>query len=290
MKKSWVTLLTNDLYLVGVLTLEHSLRQVDSRYPFLVIYTDSVSRESINKIRERGVECRRVDYLMPKGSKDYSSTDSRFNDTWTKLQAFELVEYDQLVLLDSDMVVVRNMDELLDQPIVTEEKPLAACHACVCNPYKKPHYPKSWVPENCAYTHYQEALDGIHGPDGTHGLQMMNSGLLVFKPSLERYAKIIEYLGHSDRISQYIFPDQELLCDVFGDTWVGLSYKYNALKTLKQIHRDVWDDRTVKNIHYIITPKPWEVDESYPDETDTFKYWFKANRSRLRQSTHENHL
>lgn len=52
--------------------------------------------------------------------------------------------------LDSDMLVKRNMDELmdldLDAPSVAGkgEKVFAAGHACVCNPLGKGHYPKDW--------------------------------------------------------------------------------------------------------------------------------------------------
>lgn len=52
--------------------------------------------------------------------------------------------------LDSDMLVLRNMDELmeleLDPPSAAGkgDKVFAASHACVCNPLKKPHYPKDW--------------------------------------------------------------------------------------------------------------------------------------------------
>jgi hypothetical protein len=54
------------------------------------------------------------------------------------------------VQLDSDMLVMQNMDELmemeLDPPSLEGKgkKVFAAGHACVCNPLKKPHYPKDW--------------------------------------------------------------------------------------------------------------------------------------------------
>ena len=55
-----------------------------------------------------------------------------------------------MVQLDSDMLAMQNMDELmemdLDPPSLKGkgEKVFAAGHACVCNPLKKPHYPKDW--------------------------------------------------------------------------------------------------------------------------------------------------
>ncbi len=52
--------------------------------------------------------------------------------------------------LDSDMMVMRNMDELMDIELDAPDsegkgnRVFAASHACVCNPKKKPHYPKDW--------------------------------------------------------------------------------------------------------------------------------------------------
>lgn len=72
----------------------------------------------------------------------------RFYDCWSKLTPFSLVEYERVVQLDSDMLVRRNMDELMDIELdVPEEegrRVFAASHACVCNPLHKVHYPKDW--------------------------------------------------------------------------------------------------------------------------------------------------
>lgn len=45
--------------------------------------------------------------------------------------------------MDSDMIVMRNMDELMD--IVLPDDWIAACHACACNPRKLKHYPADWL-------------------------------------------------------------------------------------------------------------------------------------------------
>lgn len=44
--------------------------------------------------------------------------------------------------MDSDMIVMRNMDELMD--IDLPDDWIAACHACACNPRKLKHYPADW--------------------------------------------------------------------------------------------------------------------------------------------------
>jgi len=92
---------------------------------------------------------KRVPYLVPSIHKDFTN-DPRFYDCWSKLTPFSLLEYERVVQLDSDMVVLQNMDELmdleLDSPALNgcENRVFAASHACVCNPLKKPHYPNDW--------------------------------------------------------------------------------------------------------------------------------------------------
>lgn len=145
----WTTLITNTAYLAGLLTLEHSLRKVHSRYPLVALYTDAFPAEGHAALDRRGIAKQHVAYLLPTKHKDYSQ-DPRFYDCWSKLTPFSLTAYERVVQLDSDMLVFRNMDELmemeLDAPAMKGEgkRVFAASHACACNPLQKAHYPKEW--------------------------------------------------------------------------------------------------------------------------------------------------
>jgi alpha-N-acetylglucosamine transferase len=66
----------------------------------------------------------------------------RYTAVWNKLAIYGLEGFDRIVFLDADMLVRKNMDELMDVPIPKDTH--AACHACVCNPRKNPHFPTSW--------------------------------------------------------------------------------------------------------------------------------------------------
>jgi hypothetical protein len=148
-KRVWTTLITNTAYLSGLLTLDYSLKASGSKYPLIALYTDAFPEEGHRALERRGIPRQRVEYLLPSVSRDYSN-DPRFYDCWSKLTPFSLTQYDRVVQLDSDMLVRRNMDELmelaLDAPELggTGNRVFAASHACVCNPLKKPHYPKDW--------------------------------------------------------------------------------------------------------------------------------------------------
>jgi lipopolysaccharide biosynthesis glycosyltransferase len=48
------------------------------------------------------------------------------------------------------------------------------------------------------------------------------------------------------------FPDQDLLSLHFKGKVRFLGYEYNALKTLRECHSNIWRDDKVRNVHYIL--------------------------------------
>ena len=222
--------------------------------------------------------------------KEYTN-DPRFYDCWSKLTPFSLTEFDRVVQLDSDMLVRKNMDELmelhLDPPDMNGEgnRVYAASHACACNPLNKPHYPKDWVPENCAFTAQHGKPDDAQqtGPPPTAGIGSPNGGLVVCNPSQGTYDKIVQTLKDGALTSSYDFADQSLLGERFYGRWVGLPYVYNALKTMRWngVHHQIWRDDEVKNVHYILSPKPW--DETLETVKDgSHRWWLQVNEERLK--------
>ena len=253
------------------------------------MYTDEFPEEGHRALDLRKIPKQRVEYVLPTKGKDYTQSDARFVDTWTKLSVFGVSGYERLVLLDADMIVRKNMDELMNFPLddasmkAEGNRVFAASHACACNPLKKSHYPKTWLPENCAFTsqHGDPEKAQVEGAPSSTGVSMLNSGLLVVVPSSEVHAKITEAML-DDGISEYIFPDQELLSVAFKGRWAPLPYIYNALKTLRKedVHGAIWRDDKVKNVHYILSPKPW--DSKREDVTEeTVRWWWAINDERI---------
>ncbi|KAF2643951.1 glycosyl transferase family protein [Massarina eburnea CBS 473.64] len=286
-KRVWTTLITNTDYLTGLLTLDYSLKKQGSKYPLVALYTDTFPAEGHAALDARSIPKKHVKYLLPTKGKDYSN-DPRFYDCWSKLTPFSLTEYDRVVQLDSDMLVLKNMDELMEMELDAPElggkgdKVFAASHACVCNPLKKPHYPKDWVPENCAFTSQHSTPNQAQqtGAPPTAGLGMPNGGLQVVNPSTAVYQLILDQL-QKDTAMDYDFADQSLLSDVFNGRWVALPYIYNALKTLRWqgVHHQIWRDCEVKNMHYLLSPKPWD-EKIGEHKEESHKWWWDVNLER----------
>ncbi|GAA5963268.1 hypothetical protein JCM3765_005782 [Sporobolomyces pararoseus] len=273
--KAWVTLLTKTSYLQGCLVLHHSLQRVKSKYPLVVFATPELPEEARSILQRKGIRVRDIKYIdPPKQGKELDEHDQRFADTWTKLRCFEMTEYERVVMLDSDMIVTRNMDELMDLPL--EAGWIAAAHACTCNPKKLSHYPSDWIPENCGHTQavFTTPLAVEKFTKPTHS--RLNSGLVVLQPSAETFSQILDFLYNDPRVSNYGFPDQDLLADFFHGKFLPISYRYNALKTLRYCHKEMWRDEDVKNVHLILK-KPWynQLPEGDPDY-ETHKWWWDA--------------
>jgi lipopolysaccharide biosynthesis glycosyltransferase len=100
-------------------------------------------------------------------------------------------------------------------------------------------------------------------------------------PSEATYDLIVAQMEKED-IMAYDFADQSLLGDVFHGRWVALPYIYNALKTLRVqgVHHPIWRDDQVKNIHYILSPKPWEEKQG-EESQESHTWWWKCNSERL---------
>lgn len=103
----------------------------------------------------------------------------------------------------------------------------------------------------------------------------------MVNPSIEIYNLILEQLSN-DTSANYDFADQSLLGDIFHGRWVALPYIYNALKTLRYdgVHHQIWRDDEVKNVHYILNPKPWDEKPGQESEEPN-KWWWKLNLERL---------
>ncbi|KAF5390200.1 hypothetical protein D9757_002823 [Collybiopsis confluens] len=274
-RKAYVTLLTKKTYLPGALVLWHGLKSVGSKYPLVIMVTAALEDEAKDILQKCGIETYAIDGLMPDDSKhSVAEHDGRFKDTWTKLRAFELKGFERVVLLDADMVIRRNMDDLMEMPLAPDE--IAAAHVCACNPMKLVHYPADWIPPNCAHTAVKSPLDlpPVWSPTSPRPYSQLNSGTVVLNPSPALGEAIVHYLN-TENLESFAFPDQDLLSAFFKGNWKPLPWYYNALKTLRGIHPQLWSDDEVRCLHYILKEKPWDARNSVsPGPFDAVNVWW----------------
>lgn len=117
-KFGYITVCTKMSYVGGVLVLEKSLRKVESKYPFYCV-VPKYSKENVAIIlKEKGIRCIEVDDL-PSSIMERKNEISYWKDTFFKLTVFNLLEFQKIVFLDSDMFVLNNVDELFEFPHIS---------------------------------------------------------------------------------------------------------------------------------------------------------------------------
>ena len=274
-KRCWATLLTNQAYVSGVKALLNSLSEhCESDYRLLIMVTDGVpegTRAELAALADSDVLL--VPWVAcPHGTAAYMAP--QFTECWTKLRVWELEEYDRIVLLDADMVVVRNIDSLLDDDGgdmtcgrddgddggggfgTAASCFVRAVHECSCVVKRGD---AGWP---CAHT--CGSADHLT-PQRTSELSYFNSGLLVLKPSRLVFEHMLVALAATD-LARCPFADQDFLNGYFRNAWAALPWVFNATKGLYASHRTadctgkpaVWDAQRVRNIHYTMA-KPWDL-------------------------------
>lgn len=150
-KFAYVTLVVRDRYVDGAICLSKTLHK-HSIYP-LVAMTCELSSVGQAKLLESGIDCRAVEKIssINAGIGDNKPRLQDFTYTYTKIHAFGYEEYDRLIYIDSDAIIVKSIDHLFSS-VRTD---FAAC----------------------AQTPYFEHL--------------FNSGMMVFKPSRTLFEDLI---------------------------------------------------------------------------------------------------
>ena len=132
------------------------------------------------------------------------------------------------------------------------------------------------IPANCAHT-------AVASPDSDppeiataspRPYTQLNSGSVVLNPSLDILNNIVTMIATSPAIATYSFPDQDLLSNYFRGRWKPLSWRYNALKTLRIIHAPLWRDDEVRCLHYILHDKPWSSPRGTGGDYEEVNGWW----------------
>ncbi|GAB7362173.1 hypothetical protein MBLNU230_g2199t1 [Neophaeotheca triangularis] len=262
---AYTTLVTRASYLAGVIILAHTLRKHGAKHPLVVLYTPSLAPDALRVLEleapQTNLILRPCPPLLPNSDTPTHLIAERFADTWTKLRVFELFEYDTVCYLDADMTLRNNMDSVFSHRGADLPPDwIAANHACVCNLDSDPWAPKDWKKENCAYTPLEhptaltKPTEVLPESRPTHHL--LNSGMFLFHPSEELWDRMMEYFNTSKELSSFKFPDQDFLAAFFKGKWRSLGWQFNALKTMRYWHENIWRDEEVVCLHYIVD-KPW---------------------------------
>lgn len=189
---AYVTLVTNADYANGAAGLVRSLRHHGTSADIVVLHTGGVEPSTLHELASLGAVLIRAELLptsdgfnarhqrksihgqnpFTKGRKPAFHTPL---DNFAKLRLWELEQYERVVFIDADALVVRNIDRLFDYP------------------------------EFSAAPNVYESLRDFH---------RLNSGVFVARPSRETFARMVAALDGPDAywprtdqtFLQHVFP------------------------------------------------------------------------------------
>ncbi len=172
--------------------------------------------------------------------RDEPATIPRYRDLFTKLHVWKMIEYESVVFLDSDCLVVNNINFLFEVHKRFNEK----------NKYM---------------------IGVTRDIFGRRWRAWFNIGVFVIKPSVAEFHRLIKLKDDPNFVFDTSAPEQNLLNEVYKEQWLEIGFVYNgnlAAYTIKP-HYCRAHQRNISMIHYTMH-KPWACQEPY---TPIWEIW-----------------
>ncbi|MGF1606099.1 MAG: glycosyltransferase [Rhodothalassiaceae bacterium] len=231
--RAYVTLVTNADYARGARALIRSIKLTGSTADCVVLHTGGVAAPALDPVAALGARLVRIELLptsdafnaahakralheaapFTKGQKPAFHTPL---DNFAKLRLWELVEYDRVVFIDADALMLQPCDALFDYP------------------------------EFCAAPNVYESLGDFH---------RMNSGVFTARPSLAMFEAMLSALDRPDvfwrrtdqTFLQHFFPDWHGLPVVYNMlqyVWFNLPdlWHWPSIRILHYQYEKPWED------------------------------------------------
>ena len=223
MKQTYVTAISTDDYLPGVLALAKNVSET-CRHPLVVMTSRSLREGTYAELSRRNIPYVQVDDIEP----PYELLQATLEDAWfshwaksfLKLRIFDLVEFDKIVFIDCDMILMDSVDEVFELPDMSA------------------------------------TVGGKSFPGHGH-LVDLNSGFLVISPREGLSESIIATIPEV-AANKGVFGDQDVMQEYFSD-WKNnkellLPGGYNVWFSHYQFYLK---NEFVKVVHFIGKKKPW---------------------------------
>ena len=247
-KYSYITLLSDDSYVYGVILLQESLRRVDSKYPLKVLVTSNVTPPILEILKQLKLEYEVIEPLQYPHILEHNREVNPIMATiWelcmSKIRIFQMTEMDKWIFLDADMMIMKNIDHLFQ----------------------------------CS--HMTSALDGEYfnlWPGWDH----FNSGILVIEPNVDEYNNIINFIENDALNEKWreteCIADQEILNHFYKDwpakTELHLNKYYDIFAPYIAETQEADIDENCYFIHFV-GRKPWRAFQKPEHEKYTEKYY-----------------
>jgi len=287
-------------YVLGALVLGHSIRNTGTKHHLVCLHANDVP-DGFIRLLSLVWECRAIVHLDAAKNLSWEDQCDRFDKVFTKLRGMQLTDFEKIVMMDIDLLVLKNIDDLFD------------LHAPAA--MRRGMNDTSWP-----YKH-GDKLDGRRFFLGKAASKYswgqgtgINAGVMLWQPSdavFEQMAGEIAEINHPEHVRGN-GPEQDYLSRFWADApWTHISVEYNFQlhQMFNSLHphtirstdrvRYIDDPSKIRIVHFSGEPtaKPWHrvLDAKYrhlwPDRardaeyTELFAqefhgYWLWVNRDK----------
>lgn len=233
----YVTLLSSESYLPGVLALARSLKASGTKIPFECVCSKDLDENVVARLHQYGISTSRLSKSATEGLEiPNDAAFAHWKHTFDKLLLWDIRggQFDKIVFLDSDMLITSNIDYLFERPDFS---------ACQAGHFLNPE----WV--------------------------RLNSGLMVIEPNvhtfeglmaqllmtLRKYAAAGKNVGDQDVINDFV-PDWSERKELHLPEGLNMFFKYLTLAKAAGFTFDSVDaEKRISVVHFIGAVKPWHL-------------------------------
>ncbi|KAF2638165.1 nucleotide-diphospho-sugar transferase [Massarina eburnea CBS 473.64] len=279
--------LEKDNYFIATRILVWQLLHVPesrTKHDVIVMITPSVSQSRRDRLEKDGAILKLVDFVRtPHDSWIYEGIGShQWDDLTTKFRAWQLTQYNRVLLLDGDSMLRHSLDGLFDQPLAQIQKSLTD------SKFKPLENQISW-PDKYLYAGGSEVWDSNHQYPPFHGGGLkkkgrMNAGFILLHPDDAMFDYLTSFMEIKDSYDPK-YNEQALLNTAFDwegpMPWKEVGYTWNLRcpnendfeKGLPSMHEKWWtqpyiyDNQKVKD--WLLAQR-WEMKGWY-DGRDAMK-------------------
>jgi alpha-N-acetylglucosamine transferase len=285
-KYAYVTYVMNgDFYVIGAITLAKSIKK--SRYnskeiDLVCIVTHDVTElDELNKHYDHVIVVEYIQhesYIQERLKLLYNWIDK----SYTKWNCLNLIQYEKILYLDSDCIMMKNMDHLFTcQPPMAVFEDLYSRDLIKLKSYqRKLGMRKRMIYRNSQIDVFKGQIDQVDiqgGLCGNHRVCLLSSGTVLLSPSTEHFKKLKSILyetpiyGHEGCNSG---SEEQLIAELYltlGIHWTALPLEYGLIS--REAFVNILGIDNIYVLHYFGKEKPWNMKDYYDD----IKYWWSIH-------------
>lgn len=230
MTTAYITLLTNESYLPGVLTLGKVLKAQHGTKHKLAVLINSTALSAdaialIETIYDDVIDIKDELIYSPIATVRALLGRPELAVTYSKILLWGLTQYSKLVYLDADTLPLQSLDPLFGLEV---------------------------------------ALHEVHASPDAGWPDIFNSGVLVLQPNQEVFASLLDFIN-TEEVPSFDGADQGLLNEFFNlsssgkRSWKRLPFLYNVTPSSSYQYTPAFDRfvKDIKLVHFIGEIKPW---------------------------------